>query len=66
MAEIDYAPSIKLTKLQKDSIMRQEFYYKKNDAKEAEIQKQMKEVKEYWTENIRKYLWKWTEATSKH
>ena len=37
MAEVEYAASIKITNSLKDSILRQEFYYKKNDAKEAEI-----------------------------
>ena len=46
MAEVEYAASIKITISLKDSILRQEFYYKKDDAKEAEIRKQMKEEKE--------------------
>ena len=38
MAEVEYAASIKITgNSLKDSILRQEFYYKKDDAKEAEI-----------------------------
>ena len=46
MAEVEYAALIKITNLLKDSILRHEFYYKKDDAKEAEIWKQMKEEKE--------------------
>ena len=48
MAEVEYAASIKVTtgNSLKDSILRQEFYYKEDDAKEAETRKQMKEEKE--------------------
>ena len=45
-AEVEYAASIKITNSLKDSILRREFYYKKDDAKEAEIRKQIKEEKE--------------------
>ena len=46
MAEAEYAASIKITNSLKDYILRQEFYYKKDDAKEAEIRKQIREEKE--------------------
>ena len=37
MAEAEYAASIKITNSPKDYILGQEFYYEKDDAKEAEI-----------------------------